>query len=145
MVEETPSRSRALMKPRITIITLGVDNLEASLAFYRDGLGLKTDGIESGTVVFFDLESGSKLALYPRTSLARDAGLPATPSSGANFSLSHNVSSRAEVDTVIEQARRASAMIVKEPVDTFWGGYAGYFQDPDQHLWEFAWNPLIQP
>ncbi len=138
------------MKPRITLITLGVDHLEASLAFYRDGLGLKTDGIigtefESGAVVFFNLESGLTLALYPRQSLARDAGLPVGPPSATEFSIAHNVISKAEVDAVMEQARRAGAIIIKEAQNTFWGGYAGYFQDPDRHLWEVAWNPQILP
>ena len=138
------------MKPRITLITLGVDNLEASLAFYRDGLGLDTQGImgtefEYGAVVFFDLESGLKLALYARKSLARDSGLPLGRPSATDFSIGHNVRSRQEVDLVMEQAERAGAEIVKKAQDTFWGGYAGYFKDPDQHLWEVAWNPQMLP
>jgi len=138
------------VKARITLITLGVDDLEASLAFYRDGLGLRTEGIigtefEYGAVVFFDLESGLKLALYPRKSLARDAGISVGRPSATEFSIAHNVISRDEVDAVMEQARRAGGVIVKEAQDTFWGGYAGYFQDPDQHLWEVAWNPQILP
>jgi catechol 2,3-dioxygenase-like lactoylglutathione lyase family enzyme len=138
------------MKPRITFITLGVDNLEASLAFYRDGLGLQTQGIigtefEHGAVVFFDLESGLKLALYPRESLAQESGLPLGPSSATEFSIAHNVKSRQEVNAVLEQAKLAGAIIVKEAQDTFWGGYAGYFTDPDQHLWEVAWNPQALP
>ncbi|MBI3433039.1 MAG: VOC family protein [Hydrogenophilales bacterium] len=134
------------MKPRISLVTLGVDDLDASLRFYRDGLGLATQGIvgtefEDGAVAFFDLQGGLKLALYPRTSLAKDAGLPlGTPSEPA-FSLGHNVSSKAEVDQVMEQARQAGAVIVKPARETFWGGYAGYFRDPDGHLWEVAWNP----
>lgn len=138
------------MKPRITIITLGVDNLEASVAFYRDGLGLKTNGIigtefEDGAVVFIELESGLKLALYPRKSLSKDSGLPVGQPSATELSIGHNVISKEEVDAVMEQARRAGAVIVKEAQDTFWGGYAGYFQDPDQHLWEVAWNPQMLP
>ena len=138
------------MKARITILTLGVDNLETALAFYRDGLGLKTAGIvgtefENGTVVFIDLESGVKLALYPRKSLAKDSGLPLAPPSATEFSIGHNVISKDEVDSVMEQARRAGALIVKEAQNTFWGGYAGYFQDPDHHLWEIAWNPQMLP
>ena len=134
------------MKPRISLVTLGVADLDASLRFYRDGLGLATQGIlgtefEDGAVAFFDLQSGLKLALYPRKSLARDAGLPpGTPDSPA-FSLGHNVSSKAEVDQVMEQARQAGAVIAKPARETFWGGYAGYFRDPDGHLWEVAWNP----
>ncbi|HXU04129.1 MAG TPA: VOC family protein [Polyangia bacterium] len=134
------------MKPRITLITIGVEDLDRSLAFYRDGLGLKTDGIigtqfEHGAVAFFDLEGGCKLALWPRASLAHDAGLPVGPPSTTEFALGHNVSSRAEVDAVMNEARRAGAIIVKPAADTFYGGYAGYFQDPDHHLWEVAWNP----
>jgi catechol 2,3-dioxygenase-like lactoylglutathione lyase family enzyme len=134
------------MKPRITLITLGVDDLEKAVRFYRDGLGLKTEGIvgkefEHGAVAFFDLQAGLKLALWPRTSLAHDAGIDLDRSSPTEFSIGHNVSSKAEVDRVMEQARRAGAVIVKPARDTFWGGYAGYFQDPDAHLWEVAWNP----
>lgn len=134
------------MKPRITLVTLGVDDLERALRFYRDGLGLQTEGIvgtefEHGAVAFFDLQAGMKLALWPRASLARDAGLPLGRPDATGFSLAHNVASRAEVDAVMEQARQAGAAIVKPAHDTFWGGYAGYFQDPDQHLWEVAWNP----
>ncbi len=134
------------MKPRITLITLGVDDLERSLRFYRDGLGLKTEGIvgkqfEHGAVVFFDLQAGLKLALWPRKSLAHDTRLPVGNPSATELSIGHNVSSKAEVDAVMEQATKAGAVIVKPADDTFWGGYAGYFQDPDRHLWEVAWNP----
>ena len=134
------------MKPRITVITLGVDDLQRSLAFYRDGLGFKTDGIigtefEYGSVVFIDLQHGLKLALWPRKSLAYDSGLPMEPSSATELSIGHNVSSKNEVDAVMAQATQAGACIVKSAQDTFWGGYAGYFQDPDRHLWEVVWNP----
>lgn len=134
------------MKPRITLITIGVDDLERSLRFYRDGLGLKTEGIvgtefEHGAVAFFDLQAGLKLALWPRKSIAHDSGLPLGKPGPTEFTIGHNVSSKAEVDGVMEQARKAGAVIVKPGHDTFWGGYAGYFQDPDQHLWEVAWNP----
>jgi catechol 2,3-dioxygenase-like lactoylglutathione lyase family enzyme len=133
------------MKPRITVITLGVDDLDASLRFYRDGLGLATDGIvgtefEHGAVVFIQLLSGVRLALWPRTRLAHDAGLTVGPKSPTEFALGHNVSSREEVDDVMSQAERAGAVIVKPAQDTFRGGYAGMFQDPDGHLWEVAWN-----
>ncbi len=134
------------MKPRITVVTVCVDDLERSLRFYRDGLGLKTEGIigtefEHGAVAFFDLQAGLKLAIWPRTSLAQDSGLALGKPSATELSLGHNVASRAEVDAVMEQARRAGAIIVKPAQETFWGGYAGYFQDPDQHLWEVVWNP----
>jgi len=134
------------MQPRITVITVCVDDLERSLRFYRDGLALKTEGIigtefEHGAVVFFDLQAGLRLALWPRKSLAQDSGLVLGKPSATEFAIGHNVSSRAEVDAVMEQARRAGAVIVKPAQDTFWGSYAGYFQDPDQHLWEVVWNP----
>lgn len=134
------------MKPRISLITLGVDDLERSLHFYRDGLGLVTAGIigtelEDGAVVFIDLQAQLKLALYPRKSLLKDAGLPVAERGAPALSIAHNVSSRTEVDQVMAQAASAGAVIVKPAQDTFWGGYAGYFQDPDGHLWEVAWNP----
>jgi catechol 2,3-dioxygenase-like lactoylglutathione lyase family enzyme len=138
------------MKPRITLITLAVDDLERAVRFYRDGLGLATPGIvgtefEHGAVAFFDLQSGLKLALWPRASLAHDSGLAAAPSSPTEFCLAHNVASRDEVDAVMAQAQAAGAIIVKPAQDTFYGGYAGYFQDPDQHLWEVAFNPQLLP
>jgi catechol 2,3-dioxygenase-like lactoylglutathione lyase family enzyme len=134
------------MKARITVLTIGVDDLERSLKFYREGLGLATQGIageqfEHGAVVFFDLENGLQLALYPRNSLAHDATIPQTAASPTEFSIGHNVGSRREVDEVMGQASDAGANIIKPAQDTFWGGYAGYFQDPDGHLWEVAWNP----
>src|ERR687885_2285168 len=136
------------MKPRITLLTLGVDDLERSLAFYRDGLGLPTQGIvgqqfEYGAVAFFELQNGLMLALWPRTSIAHDSGIPVQPPSATDFTIGHNVNSRAEVDAVMDQARRAGATIVKAAGETFYGGYAGYFQDPDGHLWEVAWNPQL--
>lgn len=134
------------MKPRITLITLGVDDLQRAVRFYRDGLGLKTEGIvgkefEHGAVAFFDLQAGLKLALWPRASLAHDAGINAGARSATEFSIGHNVSSKAEVDNVMQQAAKAGAILVKPAQETFWGGYAGYFQDPDGHLWEVVWNP----
>ncbi|MGH7206329.1 MAG: VOC family protein [Nitrospiraceae bacterium] len=134
------------MKPRITVITLGVDNLERSLAFYRDGLGLPTEGIigtefEHGAVAFFDLQPGLMLAIWSRDDIAHDAGVAKTTHSPTECTIGHNVSSKQEVDAVMEQAKRAGAKIIKPAGKTFWGGYAGYFQDPDDHLWEVVWNP----
>lgn len=134
------------MKARISVVTIGVDDLERSLRFYRDGLGLATQGIvgaefEHGPVAFFDLQGGLKLAIWPRASIARDAGLAAGAPCPTEFTLGHNVSSQEEVDAVMEQAQAAGATIVKPAQQTFWGGYAGYFEDPDRHLWEIAWNP----
>lgn len=134
------------MKPRITVLTLAVDDLERSVAFYRDGLGFPTRGIiggefENGAVAFFNLESGLKLALWPRMSLSADSGLPAGTRGQLEFSLAHNVSSEQEVEAVLRQAEQAGASVVKPARRTFYGGYAGYFQDPDGHLWEVAFNP----
>jgi catechol 2,3-dioxygenase-like lactoylglutathione lyase family enzyme len=138
------------VKPRITLITIGVDELERSVRFYRDGLGWETKGIvgkefEHGAVAFFDLDFGLRLALWPRKSLSHDSGLAVARPSPTEFSLAHNVATKKEVDEVMAQARAAGAAIVKPAQDTFWGGYAGYFQDPDQHLWEVAWNPNMIP
>lgn len=134
------------MKPRISVLTLGVDDLECAVAFYRDGLGLPTKGIvgtefEHGAVAFFELEGGLRLALWPRPSLAHDSGLPVARPAVPDASIGHNVSTRAEVDEVMKRAARAGARAVVPAHETFWGGYAGYFQDPDGHLWEIAWNP----
>jgi len=133
------------MKPLISVITIGVEDLERALRFYR-GLGFQSDGIigkefEYGAVAFFDLQPGLKLALWPRASIARDSGLTQSTACPTECALGHNVGSRAEVDVVMELARNAGAVIVKPAGNTFWGGYAGYFQDPDGHLWEAAWNP----
>lgn len=137
------------MKPRITVITLGVDDLERAVDFYSTGLGFATEGItgrafEFGAVAFFDMQSGLRLALWPRKSLARDSGLPVSGPSPTNLSLGHNVASIEEVDAVMARAEAAGARILKRAQTTFWGGYAGYFQDPDQHVWEVVWNPQWQ-
>jgi catechol 2,3-dioxygenase-like lactoylglutathione lyase family enzyme len=134
------------MHPRIKVITLAVSDLERSLAFYRDGLGLPTQGIvgtefEDGAVVFFNMNDDLMLALYPRTALAKDAGIAAGPPSASAFSIGHVVGSREAVDAIMQQAGRAGARITDPARDRFWGGYSGYFQDPDGHLWEIAWNP----
>ncbi|MFZ0547065.1 MAG: VOC family protein [Candidatus Promineifilaceae bacterium] len=134
------------MKPRITVLTIGVDDLEESVKFYRDGLGLPTEGIvgeefEYGAVAFFELQNGLILATWPRKSIARDTGIPLQPPSSTEFTIGHNVNSQSEVDETMEQAEKAGAKIIKPAHDTFWGGYTGYFQDPDGHLWEVAWNP----
>jgi catechol 2,3-dioxygenase-like lactoylglutathione lyase family enzyme len=138
------------VKARITMLTIGVDDLERALAFYREGLGLPSAGVigtefEHGAVAFVDLEGGLKLALWPRASIAHDVGMAVTPRSATEFTIAHNVRTRAEVDTVLAQATQAGARIVKTAADTFYGGYAGYFEDPDGHLWEVAWNPQLLP
>src|SRR5690606_2266694 len=136
------------MKPRISVLTLAVADLERSVAFYQEGLGLPTEGIvgkefEYGAVAFFQLDNGLTLALWPKTSLAKDTGLTLKASSHLEFTLGHNVASRHEVDEVMERAAQAGAQVIKPAEDTFWGGYSGYFQDPDGHLWEVVWNPAF--
>lgn len=132
------------MKPRITVVTLAVTDLSRAVAFYRDGLGLRTKGIvgeefEYGAVAFFELQGGLRLALWPNVSLAHDTGLGVGAPTAV--SIGHNVATRDEVDDVMRQAANAGARIVKPARHTFWGGYGGYFQDPDGHLWEIVWNP----
>jgi hypothetical protein len=131
------------------MITIGVDDLQRALSFYRDGLGLETEGIvgqqfEHGSVAFFELQAGLKLAIWPRDSIAHDTGLALGNPNPTEFTIGHNVSSKDEVDAVMKQAEDAGAVVVKAARETFWGGYAGYFQDPDGHLWEVLWNPHIQ-
>lgn len=123
--------------------------MDRSLRFYRDGLGLKSEGIvgtefEHGAVVFFSLERHLMLALYPRKEVAWDAQVPEGPRSRTEFTIGHNVNDKAEVDEVMRQAEQAGARIAKPAGPTFWGGYAGYFEDPDGHLWEIAWNPQLR-
>jgi uncharacterized glyoxalase superfamily protein PhnB len=132
------------------MITLAVNDLERALTFYRDGLGFLTPGIigtefEHGAVAFFDLQPGLKLAVWPRASLALDSGLPMGNPNPTEMCLAHNVTSKEEVDDAMARAKRAGAHITKPAGQTFWGGYAGYFQDPDGHLWEIAWNPDLLP
>lgn len=137
------------MKQKLTVLTLGVHKLEESLAFYKNGLGWITEGItgqafEHGAVVFFELENGLKLALYERENLAWDSGLPQTPPSTTDFSLGYNVSSEQEVIAIMKLAENSGATIVKQPQNTFWGGFAGYFTDIDGHLWEIVYNPEFE-
>ena len=138
------------MKPRVSVITLAVEDLDRAVRFYRDGLGLPTGGIigtefEHGAVAFFDLAYGLKMALWTRRNLSHDTGLPVQSTSATEFSLGHNVTTKAEVDEVMKLAADAGAVILKRATDTFWGGYAGYFQDPDHHVWEVVWNPQLIP
>lgn len=134
------------MQPHITILTLGVDDLDRAVAFYRDGLGLTTQGIvgadiENGAVAFFKLHGGLRLALWPRQSIAADTGLPVSPRAPSDLTIGHNVDSPQAVDAVMAQALSAGATQIKPAHKTFYGGYAGYFQDPEGHVWEVAFNP----
>jgi catechol 2,3-dioxygenase-like lactoylglutathione lyase family enzyme len=134
------------MKPRFQILTLAIDDLERALAFYRDGMGLPTKGIvgtefADGAVVFIPVNEGLTLALYPAASLAKDAGIAPTRTRLGAISIGHLVGSKAEVDAVMAQAAAAGATVTDPARDRFWGGYSGYFHDPDGHLWEIAWNP----
>jgi uncharacterized protein len=134
------------MRPRIKVITLGVSDLDKSLIFYRDGLGLPTQGIigtefEDGAVVFFNMNDDLILALYPKAALAKDAKVSVSPPNPAEFSIGHIVKSKQAVDAVMKQAEKAGATITDPAHDRFWGGYSGYFQDLDGHLWEIAWHP----
>ena len=138
------------MKPSVSLITLAVDDLSRAVRFYQEGLGLPTKGIigeefENGAVAFFEMQQGFRLALWPRASLAADSGLPLGTPSSTGVCLAHNVASRTEVDLVMVEVEAAGGTIVKPARDTFWGGYAGYFQDIDMHLWEVAWNPQMLP
>ena len=133
------------MNPKITLLTLGVENLERSVQFYK-ALGFYTSGIvgteyENGAVAFFKLAGGLKLALWPRKSLAADTGLPLQPPSATEVSIGHNVGSDQEVDLVLQEAANAGAHILKLAQKTFYGGYAGCFQDLDGHVWEVAHVP----
>lgn len=137
------------MKPSISYITLGVDDLDRAVAFYRDVLGFPTDGIvgteyESGAVAFFPMQSGLTLALWPRTSLAYDCDIEVKPRDQSGLMLAHNVSSRDQVDHLVAELRYAGATIKKPPRELFWGGYGAIFQDPDGHLWEIVYNPHTQ-
>ena len=134
------------MKQRINILTVGVTDLKKSMKFYQDGLGWQTQGIigtefENGAVVLFDLDNGMKLSLYERKNLAWDSKLKLQPESATEFSLGYFVNSDKEVDTIMKQAKKAGAKIIKPAQKTFWGRYAAYFQDLDGHLWEIGHNP----
>ena len=131
------------MKPRINILTLGVTNLERSIQFYEEGLGLPRMPFEDN-IAFFQLD-GTWLALYPWEDLAQDAGVPSAGSGFRGITLAHNVARKHEVDQVLAEAANAGGRIIKPAQDVFWGGYSGYFADPDGHLWEVAWNPHFWP
>ena len=130
------------MEPRISIVTLGVSDLPRSVAFYRDGLGLTLYDENTESIAFFQ-NKGTWLALYPRDALAADVGIPTEGSGFSGVTLAHNLRSKEEVDELLDVAVAAGATLVKPAQDTFWGGYSGYFSDPDGYLWEIAWNPFF--
>lgn len=127
------------MEARISLITLGVDDLQRSRSFYA-ALGLPVRPESSDQVVFLEM-NGLWLSLYPRTALAEDVGCPASGSGFRGITLAHNVRSKEAVVALLQEAARAGGRIVKPAQDVFWGGFSGYFADPDEHLWEVAWNP----
>ena len=140
------------LRARINVITLGVDDLQRALAFYREGLGLSSSGIvgteypgdevnPAGNAAMFTLDDGLVLSLYPRTELAKDAKVPFGPPKTGEFSIGHAVASKAEVDALLSQAEAAGATLTDRPHDRPWGIYSGYFRDPDGHLWEILYNP----
>ena len=128
------------MEPRISIVTLGVTDLPRAVEFYRDGLGLPLYDENTESIAFFQ-NRGTWLALYPREALAKDVGIDASGSGFSGVTLAHNVRTREEVDDLLDVAVAAGATLMKPAEDTFWGGYSGYFADPEGYLWEVAWNP----
>jgi len=128
------------MDPRLNIVTLGVRNLTRSRKFYCDGLGFRASSASVGDVVFMDA-GGVVLALFPRTLLAKDAGVKARGSGFGGITIAWNVKKKSDVDSAIARAKKAGAKILQKPHDAFWGGYTAYFADPDGHPWEVAWNP----
>lgn len=137
------------MRPRIHVITLGVSDLERSLAFYR-ALGFESEGIigtefPGGTAAMFELEGGLILALYGRKDLEQDANATFDAPGRGEFSIGHLVATREEVDWVLAAAQAVGATLTEEPRDRPWGIYSGYFRDPDGHLWEVIWNPRAAP
>ena len=143
------------MEPRIQVITLAVDDLERALAFYRDGLGWHSDGVvgtefhddhsgAEGAIAMFHLADGLILTVYPRSELAKDAGVPLGPSNTGEFTLGQVLPSRDDVDALLAQAGAAGGNVLDQPRDRPWGIYSGYFQDPDGHLWEIMHNPAFE-
>ena len=129
------------MEPRVSLITLGVDDLARSRAFY-EAMGLRASSASQGDIVFFQI-GGLALSLYPRAALAEDATIAAEGSGFRGLALAHNVRRKEDVGLVLAEAEAAGGRILKPAQDVFWGGHSGYFSDPDGHLWEVAWNPHL--
>ena len=130
------------VRQKLSLITLGVKNLDTSLNFYQNGLGWRLSNASQDNIAFFDL-GGVGLALFPRNLLAEDVTVSSEGTGFSGITLAHNTKSMEEVDEVLDKAEKAGAKIVKKAQSVFWGGYSGYFSDPDGHLWEVAWNPFI--
>ena len=138
------------MEPRFSILTLGVNDLEKSFKFYHEGLGFSSKGIvgqefEHGEAAFFDLKNGLILAIYSRKNLSWDSKATEEAPSATEFSIGYLTKNKEEVDSIMKLAKEAGAKITKPAQKAFWGGYSGYFQDPDGHLWEIVWNPNLIP
>ena len=130
------------MRQKLSLITLGVKDFQRALKFYADGLGWKKSSASTDDVAFFPM-GGIVLSLYPREKLAEDAKVDASGSGFSGITLAYNAKSEAEVDAVLRTVERIGGRIVKPAQKVFWGGYSGYFADPDGHLWEVAWNPFF--
>jgi uncharacterized protein len=138
------------MEPRFSILTLGVNDLKKSFKFYHKGLGFPSKGIvgkefEHGEAAFFDLKNGLILAIYSRKNLSWDSKTTEEAPSTTEFSIGYLTKNKNEVDSIMKLAEKAGAVVTKPAQKAFWGGYAGYFQDPDGHLWEILWNPQLIP
>ena len=128
------------LKPHVSLVTLGVEDLDRSLSFYRDGLGWPVSGASTEDVAFLRT-GGVVISLYPQDKLAEDAHVDEDGVGFRGVTLAHNVPEREDVDRAIQTAVAAGARLVKPAEDALWGGRSGYFADPDGHLWEVAWNP----
>jgi len=131
------------MEPRITFITLGVDDLKTAIDFYENKIGWKRSEMSNDDLILFELK-GVLLALYPRKELAKDATVDSQGNGFKGFTMAYNVWSEQEVDDLIDSLRNKGVKIVKEPQKVFWGGYSSYFADPDNNLWEVAYNPFLE-
>ena len=131
------------MEQRLTIVGLGVENLEISNDFYENKFGWKKLKSSNDNISFFQL-NGILLSLYSREKLAEDAGVSPEGNGFKGFSLAHNARSKAEVDQLFEFYKSKNIKVVKAPEEVFWGGYSGYIADPDENLWEIAFNPFLK-
>ena len=131
------------MRQKLNIVTLGVQDLERSLKFYKDGLGWKLSSASNENIAFFQM-GGVVISLYPREKLAEDAKIKSDGEGFSGITLAYNAKAEAEVDEVLKKVEALGAKIIKKAEKVFWGGYSGYFADFDGHLWEVAWNPFFE-